>query len=162
MMLAFTDNTSGPAGAHQSLLSLQSDSQQHSILFNLRFELRYITYAAYAEPITLYEAGRGVVEVQRQECEFAILKCHRCRVCSWNFSKTGYLQSSTSVNVVKTAPSHLQLFITWNSRFLQVRKQAYVEAQHQFDSERHGCPASGVSVVQSKASSLVPIRPRSR
>jgi hypothetical protein len=80
-----------------------------------------------------YEVGRGIVEVQHQECEFAIFKkCHRSRACSWDFSKTGYLQSSKSTKVVKTVPPHLRLLITWNSRFLRVSQQAYVEAQRHF------------------------------
>jgi hypothetical protein len=45
--------------------SLQSDSQQHSLLFNLPLELRYRIYAAIFQPRAYhYEAGRGIVEVR--------------------------------------------------------------------------------------------------
>ena len=122
---------SGSAGAHQSLFSLQRfttafTSVQPTVGAAIQ-NLRSLPRAYH------YEVGRGVMEVQHQECEFAILKkCHRSRACSWDFSKTGYLESSMSTKVVKTVPPHLRLLISWNSRFLRVSQQAYVEAQRHF------------------------------
>src|SRR5271156_2542776 len=130
---------SGPAGA---LFSLQSDSQQHSLLFNLPLELRYRIYAEIFQPRAYhYEVGRGIVEVQHQKCEFAIpKKCHRSRACSWDFSNAGINRAPCEEKELKWYHRTCGCSLRGTVRFLQGCQQAYCRSAPSFYSERHNCP----------------------
>lgn len=125
---------SSPTGAHQSPFCLQSDSQQRSLLFNLPLELRYKIYAEIFQPrVYHYDVERGIVEVQHQECEFAIFKeCHRSGACSWDFSKTGIHRAPCEEKASEWFHRTCGCSLRGTVRFLRVCQQAYVEAQRHF------------------------------
>ena len=125
---------SSPPGAHQSPFCLQSDSQQHSLLFNLPLELRDRIYAEIFQPrVYHYEVGRGIMEVQHQECESVILKeCHHNRACSRDFSKTGIYRVPCGEKVSEWFHHTCGCSLRGTVRFLRVCQQAYVEAQRHF------------------------------
>jgi hypothetical protein len=125
---------SSPLGAHQSPFALQSDSQQHSLLFNLPLELRDRIYAEIFQPrVYHYEVGPGIMEVQHQECESIILKeCHHSRACSGDFSKTCIYRTRCKEKASKWLHHTCGCSLRGTVRFLRVCQQAYVEAQRHF------------------------------
>jgi hypothetical protein len=125
---------SSPTGAHQSPFCLQSDSQQRSPLFNLPLELRYKIYAEIFQPrVYHYDVERGIVEVQHQECEFAIFKeCHRSRACSWDFSKTDIHRAPCEEKALEWFHRTCGCSLRGTVRFLRACQQVYVEAQRHF------------------------------
>ena len=125
---------SSSTGAHQSPFCLQSDSQQHSLLFNLPLELRDKIYAEIFQPrVYHYEVGRGIMEVHHQECEFAILKeCHHNRACPWDFSRTGIYRAPCGEKRSEWFHHTCGCLLRGTVRFLRVCQQAYVEAQRHF------------------------------